>query len=70
MLAIPFENLDIILGRGISVDLPEIYNKVINHQLGGYCFNLNALFCQALENFGFDVQIVLGRILLGIEPSG
>lgn len=70
VFTIPFENLDIMLGRGISVDLPDIYNKVINRGRGGYCFELNALFCNALENFGFDVQVVLGRVHLGMEPSG
>lgn len=70
IFTIPFENLDIILGRGISVELPDIYNKVINHRRGGYCFELNALFCDALENFGFEVQVVLGRVHLGMEPGG
>jgi len=70
VFAIPFENLDIILGRGIPVDLPTIYNKVVNNQRGGYCFELNGLFCNALQNFGFDARPLLARVHLGMEPGG
>ncbi len=70
VFTIPFENLDIMLDRGISVELPDIYQKVINNQRGGYCFELNSLFRFALENFGFEARPLLARVHLGREPGG
>ena len=35
--AIPFENLDVLLGRGISVALPDVQRKLVEARRGGYC---------------------------------
>ena len=44
MMAVPFENFDIHLGRGISLDPEAVYDKVVARRRGGYCFELNGLF--------------------------
>jgi N-hydroxyarylamine O-acetyltransferase len=62
-LTIPFENLDIILGRGISLDLDAIQDKLLRHRRGGYCFEHNLLFAALLERAGFTVRRHLGRVL-------
>ncbi len=62
-LAIPFENLDIILGRGVSLDLDDPQEKMIRHRRGGYCFEHNLLFAALLERAGFAVRRHLGRVL-------
>jgi hypothetical protein len=36
--AIPFENIDIILGRGINLDPAALFDKLVHKQRGGYCF--------------------------------
>jgi len=36
--AIPFGNLDVILGRGISVELDDIQAKLVQRKRGGYCY--------------------------------
>ena len=41
---IPFENLDILLGRPIQVDLDSIQTKLIHRRRGGYCFERYSLF--------------------------
>jgi hypothetical protein len=38
LAAIPFENLDIILGRGIAVDLESVQRKLVHGRRGGYCY--------------------------------
>lgn len=51
---IPFENLDVLLGRGIRVDLDGVYAKLVGSKRGGYCFEHSTLFRAALEHAGFQ----------------
>lgn len=67
-LTIPFENLDITLGRGVSLDLDALQGKMIQHRRGGYCFEHNLLFAALLERVGFTVRRYLGRVL-STDPS-
>jgi N-hydroxyarylamine O-acetyltransferase len=63
--AIPFENLDIVLGQTISLDLPHLEAKLVTARRGGYCFEQNALFAAVLESVGFDVVRLAARVRLG-----
>ncbi len=63
-LAIPFENLDVRLGHGISVDNDAIFDKLVTQKRGGYCFEHNALLRWALREIGFDVRPLLARVWL------
>ncbi len=67
---IPFENFDILLGRGISLEPATIFDKLVNRARGGYCFELNGLFLMALKTFGFDARALLARVQLTGKPSG
>ncbi len=62
LAAIPFENLDILLGRGIRVDLESIQAKLVRARRGGYCFEHGQLFGAALERLGFGVDRLLARV--------
>lgn len=59
---IPFENLDIQLGRRIAVDLPAIERKLVHDRRGGYCFEQNTLLAAVLRALGFEVTLLLGRV--------
>ncbi len=61
---IPFENLDIVVGRKIVLDLPHLFEKVIIKKRGGYCFELNTLYAAFLKSLGFAPKPVLGRVWL------
>ncbi|MFI7612307.1 arylamine N-acetyltransferase [Nonomuraea terrae] len=63
--AIPFENLDVILGREILLDLGSLQDKLVTGGRGGYCHEHNLLFAAALERLGFTVTRHLARIRLG-----
>jgi N-hydroxyarylamine O-acetyltransferase len=66
---IPFENLDIQLGRPIRLDLASIQAKLVQGRRGGYCFEQNALLAAALEQLGFQVTRLAARVRLGAtEP--
>lgn len=61
-LAIPFENLDILLGRGIAIDSASVFAKLVTAGRGGYCFEHNRLFLDALHALGFDARPLLARV--------
>jgi N-hydroxyarylamine O-acetyltransferase len=60
---IPFENLDILLGRPIKLDLANLQAKLIESNRGGYCFEQNLLFARILEQVGFPVTRLAARVL-------
>ncbi|MFD0371417.1 arylamine N-acetyltransferase [Streptomyces sp. NPDC127114] len=53
--AIPFENLDVALGRRIALDLKGLQAKLVARRRGGYCYEQNSLLAAALERIGFEV---------------
>ena len=59
---IPFENLDILLGKGISVELPDIERKLVHDRRGGYCFEQNSLLQHVLLELGFEVRALSARV--------
>lgn len=62
---VPFENLDVLLGRGIRIDLPRLQEKIVGEHRGGYCFEQNGLFSAVLEQVGFAVTRLSGRVRFG-----
>lgn len=64
LLSIPFENLDIPLGRGISVDPARVFEKLVTSRRGGYCFEHNLVFLAALHALGFTARPLMGRVWL------
>lgn len=62
---IPFENLDILLGRPIRLDLESVSAKLIDARRGGYCFEQNTLFAAVLEAIGFRVTRLAARVRMG-----
>lgn len=59
---IPFENLDVLLGRPIRLDLPSVQQKLVSDRRGGYCFEHNTLFQAALSALGFNVTPLVARV--------
>jgi len=66
---IPFENLDILLGRPILLDLASLQGKLVAGRRGGYCFEQNSLFRAALLALGFRVTPLAARVRSG-APAG
>ncbi|GAA0657170.1 N-hydroxyarylamine O-acetyltransferase [Sphingomonas insulae] len=68
-LSIPFENLDVRLGRGIAIDSDSVFAKLVTAKRGGYCFEQNRLFMDALAALGFQVRPLLARVRLGATET-
>lgn len=64
---VPFENLDIPLGRAISLEPGAQFAKLVTARRGGYCFEHNPLFLRALHALGFDARLLLARVWLMAE---
>ena len=64
MTAVPFENLDVLLGRGVRIDLDSIYAKVVVARRGGYCFEHGTLFQAALTQLGFAPVAHAARVIM------
>jgi N-hydroxyarylamine O-acetyltransferase len=61
--SVTFENLDVQLGRRLSLDVGEAFEKIVVEGRGGWCYEQNGLFGWALSAIGFDVQRVAGGVM-------
>lgn len=61
--AIPFENLNPLLGLPVRLDLQSLQQKLVRSPRGGYCFEHNTLFGAALRSLGFRVTGLAGRVV-------
>jgi N-hydroxyarylamine O-acetyltransferase len=66
---IPFENLDILLGRGIDIGIDAVFDKLVRRRRGGYCFEQNSLFLNVLQTLGFDATPLSARVRLDRAPD-
>ncbi|REL26975.1 hypothetical protein DXX93_10585 [Thalassotalea euphylliae] len=64
MKKIPFENLDVVVGRDILLSPEYLFNKIVERKRGGYCFELNLLYASLLSSLGFKPKPVMGRVWL------
>jgi N-hydroxyarylamine O-acetyltransferase len=60
--SIPFENLDVLLGRRIDLELDAIFDKLVRQRRGGYCFEQNGLFLHVLTALGFEARPLSARV--------
>jgi N-hydroxyarylamine O-acetyltransferase len=67
--AIPFENIDVLLDRGIDISPEAVETKLVTQKRGGYCFEHNGLFKQVLVALGFQVESLAARVLWRAEPN-
>jgi N-hydroxyarylamine O-acetyltransferase len=61
---IPFENVDVLLGRGIRIDLDSIVKKMVVAARGGYCFEHGTLFQAVLQRLGFTLTAHAARVVV------
>lgn len=62
LLNIPFENLDIHIGRKIILDPEMIYSKIVLNNRGGFCYEMNGLFFGIIKSMGFNARMVSARV--------
>jgi N-hydroxyarylamine O-acetyltransferase len=70
LYSVPFENLDIYLGRPIVLDEDLLFDKVVRRRRGGFCYELNGLFAAFLRAIGFKVTLLAAQFPRPLGQSG
>jgi len=60
--SVPFENLDIHLGRPLVLDQEANLRKLVERRRGGWCYELNGSFAWLLEQLGYRVTLLGSRV--------
>lgn len=68
LLAVPYENLEIQLGRTNVLDEGAFVDKLVERRRGAWCYEMNGTFTMALTELGFEVTRVAGAV--GRETLG
>ncbi|XP_040921350.1 arylamine N-acetyltransferase, pineal gland isozyme NAT-10-like [Toxotes jaculatrix] len=62
LLSVPFEDLTVHSGGRVQLELPLLYDKIVNRRRGGFCFENNGLFSWLLSTLGFQVTLLSGQV--------
>ena len=60
--AIPYENLEIQLGRENTLSEAAFIDKLVRRRRGGWCYEMNGVLTTALREIGFNVRRVAGAV--------
>ncbi|MBA3458115.1 MAG: arylamine N-acetyltransferase [Deltaproteobacteria bacterium] len=69
VMTIPFENLDVLLGRPPRLDLDSLQAKLVRARRGGYCYEHATLFAAVLDRIGFTISTHSARVTLVVAKS-
>lgn len=61
----PYENIDILNKKRLSMEPRALYEKIVLKRRGGYCFELNGAYSLLLRSLGYNVTDLFGRFLMG-----
>jgi arylamine N-acetyltransferase len=62
--SIPFENLDPLMGIPVAdLSAGALTDKLVQRRRGGYCFEQNGLMGYVLDELGFGLERLAGRVL-------
>jgi N-hydroxyarylamine O-acetyltransferase len=62
LFTVPFENLDIHLGRKIVCKEEAFLRKIVERHRGGFCYEMNGAFAALLRGIGFQVTLLSARV--------
>ena len=61
--AIAFENINSFVAERVSLEVNDVFEKLVNHGRGGYCFEQNLILAEILKALGFQVTEHAARVL-------
>ena len=67
LAAFPFENIDVQLGRPVSIDPDAIFDKLVTRRRGGWCFEQNGLFGRVLQALGYEVRRLSAGVMRQVQ---
>ena len=69
LLKVPFENLDIQWQRPLSLEIQDLFQKIITNNRGGFCYEMNHMFGSLLEELGFKVIKIAAQVHNEQQPG-
>jgi N-hydroxyarylamine O-acetyltransferase len=70
LLSIPYENLDVQLGRPRTIDPAGAFDKIVTRRRGGWCYEMNGLMGAALAEIGFPVRRLASGVMRSMAGDG
>jgi len=70
VMQVPFENLDIHYKRSFDLEFNKVFKKIVDNQRGGFCYELNYLFSNLLNELGFISKIISSQIFTATGVPG
>ncbi len=67
---IPFEDIDVYNGKILDITPAGLEKKLVFDKRGGYCFEMNGLFCEEAKAMGIDIYGVLARVAMSPGAFG
>jgi N-hydroxyarylamine O-acetyltransferase len=64
---IPYNNIDILIGKPYDLSEKALFDKVVRRRRGGFCYELAPLFLTLLRELGFTADLLSARI---VQPDG
>jgi len=64
-----FNSIAVLLGEEISLEIEDIVEKIVTQKRGGYCFEHNALMHEVLRGLGFNVRLLVAKVLLNQDKD-
>ena len=61
--SVPFENIDVQLGRPVTTASEDAYTKIVDERRGGWCYEQNGLLGWALSEIGFGVTRLAAAVM-------
>jgi N-hydroxyarylamine O-acetyltransferase len=61
-LAVSYENLDVQLGRPLTIDPAAAFEKIVHGRRGGWCYEMNGVLGAVLDDIGFRVTRLAGAV--------
>jgi arylamine N-acetyltransferase len=67
---VPFENLELHYSthKIITLDVADLYEKIVHRRRGGRCMESNTFFGTVLRSLGFEVRNCGGRVSRAMSP--
>ena len=69
LLRVPFENLDIQWQRPLSLDIQDLFQKIVGDNRGGFCYEMNHMFGSLLKELGFEVVYIAAQVYNEQQPG-
>jgi len=70
LLSIPYENLDVQLGRPQTTDPAGAFERIVTGRRGGWCYEMNGLMGWALAEIGFPVKRLASGVMRSVTGDG